>query len=60
MFGVLGVALALYTLYAAVSGEVFAKAGAGGRLVSRTASPEYFWMTIAVYAGLSAALLFWF
>lgn len=57
MFRLLGTLLALYTVWSAVSGQVFAKSGPSGRTVSREDSPEYFWIVIAIYAGLSAALL---
>jgi len=60
MFKALGVLVGLYTLYAAVTGSVYAKSGPGGRTVSRQESPEYFWIVIAIYAGLSAALLLYF
>jgi hypothetical protein len=57
MFDVLGVLLALYTGYAVVSGEVLAKSGPRVRTVSRAGSPAYFWVVIAIYAGLSLALV---
>lgn len=57
VFEALGVLVAFYTAYAALSGEVYAKSGPGGRAVSRAESPEYFWVVIAIYAGLSVALL---
>lgn len=57
MFKLLGALLALYTAWAAMSGQVFAKSGPSGRTVTREDSPEYFWIVIAIYAGLSAALL---
>ena len=60
MFKALGIVVALYTIYAAVTGSVYAKSGAGGRLVSRQASPQYFWIVITIYASLCAALLFIF
>ena len=60
MFKFLGVLVALYTLYAIVTGSVYAKSGPGGRTVSRQDSPEYFWVVITIYAGLSAALLLYF
>jgi hypothetical protein len=56
MFRVVGLLLSLYTLYAAVTGEVYAKSGAWGRTVSRAESPEYFWVVIAIYAALALAL----
>lgn len=60
MFRILGVMVAVYTVYAATSGAVFAKSGTSGRSVSRQESPEYFWIVIAIYACLSLALLFLF
>lgn len=57
MFRLVGVLLALYTAYAAISGEVFAKSGISGRVVLRAESPGYFWVVIVIYAALSAALI---
>jgi hypothetical protein len=57
MFKALGALVALYTIYAAASGEVYAKSGTGGRTVSRQDSPGYFWAVIGIYAGLSFALI---
>jgi hypothetical protein len=57
MFKILGVLVGLYTLYAAINGKVYARSGAWGRTVSRVDSPEYFWVVIAIYAGLSIALI---
>ena len=57
MFKVLGIVVALYTAYAVINGEVYAKSGPWGRTVSRVDSPRYFWTVIVIYAGLSAALL---
>jgi hypothetical protein len=57
MFKILGLLVGLYTLYAALKGEVYAKDGASGRLVSRADSPEYFWVVVAIYAGLSLAMV---
>jgi hypothetical protein len=57
MFKVLGVLLAGYTIYAAVRGEVYAKAGPGARRVARNESAGYFWVVIVIYSGLSLALL---
>jgi len=51
------VLLALYTGYAVVSGEVLAKSGPWARTVSRADSPGDFWVVIAIYAGLSLALI---
>ena len=57
MFKMLGILVGLYTLYAAMNGKVYAKSGAWGRTVSRVDSPEYFWVVIAIYVGLSVALI---
>ena len=57
MFKAIGAGLALYVVYAAVTGRVVAKAGAGRRDVRRDETPGYFWAVIAVYAGLSLALV---
>jgi hypothetical protein len=57
VFDLLGVLLAMYTLYAVGRGQVYAKSGPGGRSVLRSQSPRYFWTVIAIYAGLSIALL---
>jgi hypothetical protein len=57
VFDALGVLVGVYTAYAALRGEVFAKAGPSGRTVSRADSPAYFWVVVAVYAGLAAALI---
>jgi hypothetical protein len=53
----LGLIVGLYTLYAALKGEVYAKSGAWGRVVKRAESPEYFWVVISIYAGLGVALV---
>lgn len=57
MFKLLGIAVLCYTAYAALRGEVYAKSGAWGRMVSRAESPKYFWIVVAVYAALGIALL---
>lgn len=57
MFKALGVLLALYTLYAALQGQVYAKSGIWGKMIVRRARPTYFWAVIVCYAGLSVALL---
>lgn len=60
MFKVLGVLLAFYVVYAVTSGQVYAKSGPGGRMVTKLASPRYFWIVIAIYAALSIALMILF
>jgi hypothetical protein len=59
-FKVLGVLVAFYTAYAAVSGKVYVKAGAGGKTVTRAESPGEFWVSIVIYAVLSVALMIFF
>lgn len=48
---------AVYDLRDQARGEVYAKSGVRGRVVSRADSPEYFWVVIVIYAGLSVALI---
>ncbi|HLU07908.1 MAG TPA: hypothetical protein VKZ91_15220 [Woeseiaceae bacterium] len=60
MFKLIGAFVCLYTIYAAVAGRVVAKSGPWARIVSRQDSPEYFWLVIVIYAGLSIALIVWF
>jgi hypothetical protein len=57
VFKALGTLVALYVAYAALKGEVYAKSGPWGRVVSRADSPEYFWIVIAIYAALATALV---
>jgi len=57
LFKGFGVLLAIYTIYATSQGEVYAKSGVWGKTISRTDSPRYFWVAIAIYALLSLALL---
>ena len=57
MFKLLGLVLAVYVVFAAVTGQVLVKAGMGGRRVHRDESPEYFWVCIVIYAGLAVALM---
>jgi hypothetical protein len=44
---------ALYALYAAWKGEVYAKSGVWGKVVSRGDSPSYFWIA---HTGVGAKL----
>lgn len=57
LFNLLGIALAVYTLLAAGRGEVYARHRAWGRTTRRADEPRWFWTIIAIYAGLSVALL---
>lgn len=58
MFKVLGILVAIYTVYAVIRGDVYSKSGPNGGMVSRKDSPGYFWTMIVIYAVLSVALLF--
>ena len=57
MFDIIGLLVGFYAAYAALTGEVYAKAGARGRTIARRAAPVDFWMTVAIYAGLAVALV---
>ena len=57
MFTLLGVLVALYTVYAVARGEVVATHRAWGRRIGRSSNPRAFWSVVVVYAGLSLALL---
>jgi hypothetical protein len=59
MFKLLGIIVAVYTLWAAFDGQVYAKTRgfAGARIVSKDDEPRYFWVVIAIYGGLSIALM---
>ena len=57
MFKLIGVIVALYTIHAAIKGQVYAKSGVWGRTVLRAESSAYFWIVIAIYGALSIALI---
>ena len=57
MFKAIGILVAIYTLYAAMLGEVFVKSGIRGKTISKGDSPPRFWTVIGIYALLSGALL---
>ena len=56
----LGIAVLVYTLYAANRGRVYARSGAWGRVIEREKERTYFWVVVTIYAGLSLALFFLF
>lgn len=60
MFKALGTLVLLYAVYAAFTGEVYAKSGVGGRTVSRDESPGYFWVVVVIYLGLGLAMILYF
>jgi hypothetical protein len=60
MFKMLGVVLAIYALYSAQRGAVYAKHRAWGRTILRDEEPGYFWAVIGIYGLLSLALMFVF
>jgi hypothetical protein len=57
VFKLIGVALAIYTVYAFLKGEVYARSFAMGRRVSRQEDERYFLTVIAIYGVLSAVLM---
>ena len=59
MFKVLGLVVAAYTFWAAFDGKVYAKCGGlrQVRIVAKEDEPRYFWVVIAIYGGLSVALM---
>jgi len=57
LFKVLGVGVAVYAVYAAITGTVHAKSGVRFRTVARRESPLYFWIVTGIYAGLAIALM---
>lgn len=59
-FRLLGVLLGLYVAYGVANGEVYARSGAWGRTFRRDEEAWRYWSTIAVYGGLTVALLFYF
>lgn len=60
MFKLLGTLVVIYTAYAVIRGEVFAKAGAWGKTIYRDENTREFWITIVIYSALAAALIFYF
>jgi hypothetical protein len=60
LFDVLGVCLAIYTAWAAVTGSVFVRHRAWGRTVLRDDEALYFWAVIAIYGVLAVALIVYF
>jgi len=56
-FEMLGIMLRMHCLYAIVQCTVFAKSGKWRTCVSKTVSPLYFYIVIAIYVLLSFALI---
>ncbi|HYA28397.1 MAG TPA: hypothetical protein VEI95_06225 [Acidobacteriota bacterium] len=59
MFKLLGILVAAYTLWAVFNGKVVAKSSGlrAARTITKANEPSYFWVVIAIYGGLSIALL---
>ena len=57
---IIGVAVGAYAIYAASVGRALGGANISPRFVSRSIEPAYFWVLVAIYAGLSMALIFLF
>ena len=60
MFKILGILVALYVVYVLAAGQVYAKRGPWGATSKRSDDPFNYWAAVAVYTGLSAALVFVF
>jgi hypothetical protein len=60
VFKILGILVALYVVYALAAGQVYAKRGPWGATSKRSDDPFNYWAAVAVYTGLSAALVFVF
>ena len=60
LFKVLGAAVTVYVLYGLVSGAVYAKYRAGGRIFRREENATGYWSAIAAYVVLAALLLLYF
>lgn len=56
LFRLLGVVLAVYTVWSAWRGAVYVRSGVWGRTIRREAAPTYFWTVIAIYGLLALAL----
>jgi hypothetical protein len=59
MFKLLGIIVAAYTLWAAFDGKVYAKSAGlrPPRMITKVDEPRYFWVVVAIYGGLSIALM---
>ena len=60
LFKVLGAAVTLYVVYGLVSGAVYAKYRASGRVFQREEDATGYWSAIAAYVVLAVLLLFFF
>jgi hypothetical protein len=57
MFVFLGIAIGIYTIISAYTGNVWARSRFSGRMIVREDTPIYFWSVIACYALLAIALM---
>lgn len=59
MFKLLGILVAAYTLWAVFDGRVYAESGGlrAARMITKENEPHYFWVVIAIYGGLSIAMM---
>jgi hypothetical protein len=60
VFKVLAGLVALYVAYALTVGKVYARRGPWGVTWTRSENPFWYWSTIVIHTGLSAALMFVF
>ena len=59
-FRIIGMAVGAYAIYTVVVGRALGGPNIAPRFVSRSDEPIYFWVHVAIYAGLSLALMFVF
>ena len=57
MFIFLGIAIGMYTAFAACTGSVYARSGVGARVIVREETPWHFWSVIVCYVLLAIALV---
>ena len=59
MFKLLGIAVAIYVVFAAFDGRIYAERAWLRRasMVERSAEPRWFWTVIAIYGALAVALI---
>jgi hypothetical protein len=59
VFKLLGIAVAIYVVFAAFDGRVYAERAWLRRpsMVERSAEPRWFWTVIAIYGALAVALI---
>ena len=57
LFDLIGALVAIYVLYAVLTGEVVVKQGPGARRIHRNAAPRAYWLHVALYAALAVVVI---